>query len=100
MKVERYNSASKNKILIIYQQKSYKDMDIRIFGFISQKTQINAIYMLFSKQKDLFLLTITRLTKSLIFELKVFFGCYRYSHDLYISQASFSVARLYNISYF
>lgn len=40
-----------------------------IFGFALQKTQVDAIYMLFYEQRDLLFLVKTGFGKSLIFQL-------------------------------
>ena len=47
-------------------------MELIIFGFIFQKTQVDAVWTLFYEQKDLLLLVKTSFSKSLIFQLLTF----------------------------
>lgn len=54
------------------QKKRCKDVGLVVFGFTLQEVQINAIHMIFYKQRDLFFLAKTSFGKSLIFQLLPF----------------------------
>ena len=58
--------------LLLRQKCRIKDIGLVVFGFSLHKAQIEAIWTLFYKRKDLFLLTKTGFRKSLIFQLLPF----------------------------
>ncbi len=60
------------KALSAQRRHRYKDMGMSIFGFALQEAQVDSIYTLFYKQRDL-LLAKTGFGKSLIFQLLPFF---------------------------
>lgn len=61
------------KAFIARQRQHCKDIDMSIFGFALEETQVDALYTLYYKQKYLLLLAKTSFGKSLIFQLLLFF---------------------------